>query len=144
MAPPPPQDCPDLGCDYKTPSNIPTYELLIRTLENHTQYANQPVTNPTRDNTPPAAELPRPELKEGSTESDYIFFKDSWHRNKRSTYLTGQGAVDQLWACCSNELFRCVYDSSVTSSSDETDLLAAMKNLAVRVQNTLVNVISFL
>ena len=37
-----------------------------------------------------------------------------------------------------------MYDSGVTSSSDKTTLLSAMKKMAVRTQNTLVNVVTFL
>ena len=91
-----------------------------------------------------AEKLPRPELKEGSTESDYIFFKDAWKSYKHSTGISGQVCVDQLWACCSPELSKCVYDSGITGSSDETTLLSAMKKMAVRTENTLVNVVTFL
>ena len=145
MSPPPSKDCPVPGCDYKTAAAIPTYELVYKDLEIHTKYGH-PVNTPgsASSSSSRAEKLPRPELKEGSTESDYIFFTDAWERYKRSTGLSGQATVDQLWACCSPELSRCVYDSGVTSSSDETTLLNAMKKLAVRAQNTLVNVVNFL
>jgi hypothetical protein len=48
--------------------------------------------------------------------------------------------VDQLWACCSSELGRS--DSGVANT--KTKLLHAMKRLAVRAQNTLINVANFL
>lgn len=63
---------------------------------------------------------------------------------KRSTHLEGQTAVDQLWACASDELTRSVYDSGVSDNCTEADLLQSMRKLTVRVQNTLVNVVTFL
>ena len=81
---------------------------------------------------------------EGSTDSDWVYFTDQWERYKRSTKLDGQNAVDQLWACCSEELARAVYDSGVKNRSDKASLLTAIKKLSVRAQNKLVNVVTFL
>ena len=120
---PPQKDCPVEGCTYKTPSALPTYDLLYRDLDMHVKYAHinlVPATttsnNTGEQSTAKADKLPRPELKEGATEADFIYFKDSWTRYKRSTGLTGQPAVDQLWACCSSELSRSVYDSGVSQT----------------------------
>ena len=52
--------------------------------------------------------------------------------------------MDQLWACCSNELARSVYDGGTDNSCTEANLLLAMEKLAVRAQNKLVNVVNFL
>ena len=84
-----------------------------------------------------ADKLPRPALREEATEADFIYFSDSWKRYKRSTGLTGQAAIDQLWACCSPELSRSVYDSGVTSEDSESKLLEVMKRMAVRAQNSI-------
>merc|ERR1711895_401837 len=81
---------------------------------------------------------------EGATEADFIYFRDSWTRYKRSTGLSGQAAVDQLWACCSPELRRPVYDSGISSSEDEAEVLDSMKRLSVCAQNNLVNIVTFL
>ena len=75
-----------------------------------------------------------------------MHFSDIWSRYKRST-LTGanpQHISDQLWACCDTGLETAVYNTGVNSESDDATLLAAMKKLAVRAQNTLVNVVKFL
>jgi hypothetical protein len=58
--------------------------------------------------------------------------------------LDGQKAVDQLRACCSDELGRSVYDGGTDNSCTESTLLLAMEKLAVRAQNKLVNVVTFL
>ena len=151
MAPPPQKECPVPSCDYKTPATLPNYELVYRDLDMHTKYHHinlvPPATSQATGESSTSAKadkLPRPELKEGATEADFIYFRDSWTRYKRSTGLAGQAAVDQLWACCSPELSRSVYDSGVSSSDDETKLLDSMKRLAVCAQNNLVNIVTFL
>ena len=127
MAPPPPNECPVDGCPYKTPATLPNYDLVYRDLDIHTKYSHInliPAKAPRHTGEASAAKadkLPRPELKEGATEADYIYFKDSWTGYKHSTGLSGQAAVDQLWACCSSELSRSVYDSGVTSQDDENN-----------------------
>ena len=152
MTPPPQKECPVDTCDYLTPAGLPNYDLVYRDMEMHTRYGHQSPAPPDRTGDQGtgitghsrADKLPRPSLKDEATEADLIFFKDSWTRYKRSTGLTGQGVVDQLWACCSQELSRSVYDSGVTSEATETALLHAMKKMAVRAQNNLVNVVNFL
>ena len=37
---PPPEDCPVEGCNYKTPSNLPNYDLLYRDWDMHMKYAH--------------------------------------------------------------------------------------------------------
>ena len=69
-----------------------------------------------------------------------MYFKDQCERYKCLTKLDGQNAVDHLWACCSEELARAVYNSGVKNSSDEASLLTTIKKLSVRAQNKLVNV----
>ena len=49
-----------------------------------------------------------------------------------------------LWACCSEELARAVYDSGVKNNADEGTLISAIRKLSVRAQNKLVNVVTFL
>ena len=152
MTPPPQKSCPVTGCIYQTPAALPNYELVYKDMDLHTKYTHLELHSaPTRQQTGDtsngssrADKLPRPALKEDATEADFIFFKDSWARYKRSTGLTGQAAIDQLWACCSPELSRSVYDSGVTSEDNETKLFEAMKRMAVRAQNNLVNVVTFL
>ena len=152
MTPPPQKECPVDTCDYLTPAGLPNYDLVYRDMEMHTRYGHQSPAPPDRTGDQGtgitghsrADKLPRPSLKDEATEADFIFFKDSWTRYKRSTGLTGQAVVDQLWACCSQELSRSVYDSGVTSEATETALLHAMKKMAVRAQNNLVNVVNFL
>ena len=76
--------------------------------------------------------------------SDWVFFSDQWLRFKRSTGLSGQSAVDQLWACLNDTLARAVYDSGENNNSDYQKLMESIKKLAICAQNKLVNVTNFL
>ena len=73
-----------------------------------------------------------------------MYFKSGWERYKRFTRLDGQPAIDQLWACASEELARSMYDSAMQGNCTESALMSAMEKPAVRAQNKLVNVVSFL
>ena len=145
---PQPKSCYIPGCDYLTTQGIPTYEMLMRDLENHIRYVHtdlQPVQTAVVHG-PKPDRLPRPTIGEGVTESDWMHFTDKWNRYKRST-LSGaspQHISDQLWACCDSELETSVYKTGVNSESNEVTLLAAMRKLSVRAQNALVNVVKFL
>ena len=118
---PNPLNCPVPTCEYVTPATLPNYDTVYRDLELHTRYAHHDlqVAPPQQQQHggggggagPKPDRLPRPTIGEGSTDSDWVYFTDQWERYKRSTKLDGQGAVDQLWACCSEELARAVYDS---------------------------------
>ena len=152
---PAPVKCPVTTCEYRTPANLPTYDTIYRDLDLHTRYAHYDlqVAQPQQQHHPGGGggggvpkpdRLPRPTIGEGSTDSDWVYFTDQWERYKRSTKLDGQNAVDQLWACCSEELARAVYDSGVKNNADEGTLISAIRKLSVRAQNKLVNVVTFL
>ena len=110
---PTPMGYPVPDCTYKTPATLPTYEMIYKDLDLHTRYGHHDlqVAQPAQQQghgggggAPKPDRLPRPTIGEGASQSDWVYFKDSWARYKRSTCLDGQKAVDQLWACCSDEL----------------------------------------
>ena len=151
MAPPTPKSCYVTGCEFITTAGLPNYEMLMRDLELHTRYAHPeiPAQGAQRGGQsvgPKPDRLPRPTIGEGITEADWMHFLDKWNRYKRSTLpnASPQHISDQLWACCDNDLEVSVYNTGKNSDSDEETLLNAMKKLAVRAQNTLVNVVKFL
>ena len=148
MAPPTPKSCYMPNCDYSTTAGIPNYELLMKDLEMHIKcvhHVQQLGQTETQGGIKPDR-LPRPTVGEGITEADWKHFLDKWGRYKRSS-LKGsdpQHVADQLWACCEPSLETAVYNSGITGDSNEEKLLEMMKKLAVRAQNTLVNVVKFL
>ena len=145
--PPTPKTCPVSDCEYVTPASLPNYDLVYKDISIHLQYAHSTLGSgrgSQEASKPKADKLPRPEIGEGATEADWVYFMDKWNRYKRSSALEGQNAVDQLWACCTSELSRAVYDSGVSSTETETNMLQSIKKMAVRAQNTLINVVNFL
>ena len=99
MAPPTPKECPAPACPYTTPAGLTTYDLLYRDLELHARYAHPDVAaGPGRDRAAPSVDrprpdkLPRPEINEGATEADWVYFSDSWNRYKRAYSLAGRAA----------------------------------------------------
>ena len=151
MAPPTTKACYIEECPFITTAGIHTYEMMMRDLEMHIkcvhpQLAGGGQVGGGQSAGPKPDRLPRPTIGEGVTESDWMHFMDKWSRYKRSTLSTvnPQHISDQLWACCDPDLEISVYNTGINSESDEATLLAAMRKLAVRAQNTLVNVVKFL
>ena len=148
MAPPEPLVCAAEGCQYSTPPNIPTWDQLIKVMELHVRQAHPgpgqqgPVVG---GNTGSKQEkLPRPSLEAGISDADWSFFVSQWDRYKRSTKILGQEAIDQLWACASEELSRQCHDAGVDKDTSEKDLLAMLRLCSIKAQNKLVNVVEFL
>ena len=57
------------------------------------------------------AAIPRPEVDEGVTESDWSFFSAQWERYKSSTSLSGEAEAQHLWAACSKALQRSLHNA---------------------------------
>ena len=87
--------------------------------------------------------LVRPTISEGATEGDWVYFVGQWERYKWSANLGEQATVDQLWNCCSETLSRMVFKGRA-DFTNEVGLMEAIKRLAVRDQNKMVNVTTFL
>ena len=149
MAPPQSMPCPVPGCEHTTPEGLPSYELIYNDLNLHTKYAHpDPAVNQEapKQVQPKPKELPRPEVDEGITESDWQHFKEKWDRYKRSCLSKATETViqDQLRACCTDQLEKSLYNSGISPEATELELFKSMKELSVRKQNILVNVVQFL
>ena len=128
-------------CEFETVS-LP-YEQAKELLDGHMRYAHGQA--PTVSNNKPE-KFPRPEIKLDSTAEDWEEFTVSWNQYKEEYDLTGAGLIRQLIACCSEEMRQSL--SRLTGGKQftlsETQLLAQMKNIAVRFQNPAVFVQQFL
>ena len=148
MAPPAPPACGFSECAWTTPPNVPTWELVIRVMDQHILAAHgvtgQQGQGQGQGGGSRQERLPRPTLDTGITEADWTFFESQWDRYKRSTRLEGQDATDQLWACASDELSRQAHDAGANKDTSEADLIALLKLCSIRAQNKLVNVVEFL
>ena len=147
MAPPAPIKCSE--CDFSTQAGLPTYDLVMRHLETHSRvshphgYAAQAGASMGEGK---QERLPRPTLDIGITEADWTFFKSQWDRYKRSTRLLGQEAIDQLWACATEELGRQCHDAGATEETSEEELLVMFKKCSARCRahNKRVNMVDLL
>ena len=93
--------------------------------------------------TPKVEPLPRPKIDEGSTESDWSFFKQQWVRYTKGTNITGEQAILQLWAACSPVLQRSLHNSGAAKILESDKLLDIIQTIAVKRRNNLVNVVEF-
>ena len=147
MAPPPQQACSAPGCEFQTPQDMPTWQLVMNSLNQHTTVAHpQPINN--ADNNvslvrPKPAPIQRPEIDLGTTESEWNFFKAEFERYKRTTAISGQTALDELWHCQSKQLRVLVQsDSSVATLDTEDKLMDKLKSLAVTTLHSAVHLIA--
>eukprot|EP00090_Calanus_glacialis_P020093 TRINITY_DN30893_c0_g1_i1.p1 TRINITY_DN30893_c0_g1~~TRINITY_DN30893_c0_g1_i1.p1 ORF type:complete len:100 (+),score=17.54 TRINITY_DN30893_c0_g1_i1:22-321(+) len=95
-----PQRCPVPDCVYKTAATLPTYEMVYKDLDLHTCYGHpevQPQAAPvqTRGGAaggPKPHKLPHPQIGEGASQSDWMYFQSGWERYKRSTRSASNNA----------------------------------------------------
>ena len=84
--------------------------------------------------------LKRPSVALAGTGEAWSYFITRWGEYKTGTKLVGPDIVIQLLECCEEELRKdltCTAGKSLMSS-DEKDILTAMKALAIRAENTMV------
>ena len=155
MPNPTPRSCEVPDCEYKTPTGLTSHEQQFTDMRFHLVMAHPQVAaalaalnNPaevggSRSNIK-AEKLARPNLEEEISEVDWKFFESEWRRYKRSTGLTGQSIMDQLWACASDNVKKRCHQSGATDLTSEDQLLEMMKKLSIKAQNNLVNVVEFL
>ena len=82
-------------CVYKTAATLPTYEMVLKDINLHTRYGHprvQPQAVPVQARGGAAGgqmpdKLPRPQIGEGASQSDWMYFQSGWDRHKRSTRL---------------------------------------------------------
>ena len=84
--------------------------------------------------------LRRPTIALAGTAETWAYFVTRWGEYKMGTKLTGHDIVTQLLECCEEDLRKDLTRAAGRSlvGSNEADVLAAMKKLAVRAENTMV------
>ena len=77
---PAPRACPVKDCEYTTPPALPNYDLVYKDLGIHLEYchasdrgSNSAGAGP-GSSKPKPDKLPRPEIGEGATDADWVFF----------------------------------------------------------------------
>jgi hypothetical protein len=80
---PTPQTCLVPDCVYKTAATLPTYEMVLKDIDLHTRYGHPEVQQPVAPvqagggpgGGPQPDELPRPQIGEGASQSDWMYFQ---------------------------------------------------------------------
>ena len=132
MPPPPQQACSAPGCQFETPPNMPTWDLVMNSLNQHTTVAHPTINQGPVAVRPKPAPVQRPEIDLGTTESEWNFFRAEFERYKRTTAIIGQTVLDELWHCQSKQLRVLLQsDSALMTLDTEEKLMDKLKSLAV-------------
>ena len=91
-----------------------------------------------------AQRLDRPEIGEDASDEDWRRFLAAWERYKVSCQLSGEEASIQLYHCCTAELQKTLDGLAIDTECSEVNLMAKIKEAAVKKQNILINTMQFL
>ena len=87
--------------------------------------------------------IPRPNIQENSSDSDWSFFLAQWKRYTMGSNTTDAEEIQQLWAACTPHLQRQLHNGGGTKAKTPTQLLSSLKFLAVKRNNNIVNIVEF-
>ena len=136
-------DCPHTDCTHRT-NDVEREETAIQLLQLHVAAVHTQVTAPA---VPPSAskaarvqKVNRPTVSLAGTSEEWSYFSTRWADYKEATGIQGKELIIQLLECCEEELRKDLTRSAGGSLSDKTEdeVLAAIKVLAVREENTMV------
>ena len=132
--------CPVTGCKYKTED---VSDALIGTLLGiHVQTAHRETVASASGSIPTAKleHIKRPTITKGGTLEDWVYFKSRWEDYATATKVFGRDRTLQLLECCDEDLRRDLTRNaggSLAAKSEET-VLTAIKELAIKEENTLI------
>ena len=127
--------CPFPNCPYVTPDLDPS--VVAALLTTHAMVHSQA---PQARSTTKPKEYERPTITLGGSTEDWAYFLTRWKEYCDGTKIIGQDRVLQLLECCESQLRRDITRAaggSLTAKTEE-EVLAAIKALAVREENTMV------
>ncbi|KAJ8369166.1 hypothetical protein SKAU_G00091940 [Synaphobranchus kaupii] len=129
-------ECPIEGCDYiaRHAAAAVVAAMLSIHATVHVAAPRAPGANAKME------KLKRPSIALAGTGEAWSYFITRWGEYKTGTKLVGPDIVAQLLECCEEDLRKDLTHAAGKSlaDSDEKDVLAAMKALAVRAENTMV------
>ena len=119
------------GCTYHTGNHEKS--IAIAMLNSHVPVHQQPVA------VARVEKAKRPTISTGKSTEEWAYFMSRWAEYKGATQIAGLQRTTQLLECCTDslrsDLFR-VHGSQVAKPEDE--VITAIKQLAVRVENTMI------
>ena len=135
----PKQRCPYLECEYETEDvkdEIAAVLLTIHSNDTQVQTTSQPATQATAK----VEKVRRPTISSAGSSEEWSYFPTRWKDYAKETKLKGKDMVIQLLECCEEQLredFARNAGGLLTNKSVD-EVMAAIKKLAVREENTMV------
>ena len=131
-----------VACSLKTKK----YEYPNERLGTHMKFAHGGGSGPSHGERNKPEKFPRPSLEVDSTSEAWEDFGATWTQHKEEYNLSGKELIRKLHACCSTDLKTSLSRLTCGKQFEQTekDLMALMKQLAVRHQNPAVHVQEFL
>ena len=90
------------------------------------------VSGPSQQRGEKKASIPRPDIEEGITESDWSFFLASWNRYVTACKLEPGEEISHLWSACSESVQKQLHNKGARNECDKGKLVKLIKQLAVR------------
>ena len=131
--------CPYLECKYETEDvkdELAAVLLTVHSTGTHMKTTSQPATQPTAR----VKKVWRPTISSAGSSEEWSYFLTCWKDYAEVTKLKGKDSVIQLLECCEEQLRKDLTrnaGSSLTNKSMD-EVMASIKNLAVREENTMV------
>ena len=124
--------CPVTGCTYTT-EDVDA-NLAVTLLSLHAVDLNSPIA------AAKVEKVKRPTVSSAGTSEDWAYFQSRWLDYTEATKVTGKDKVVQLLECCDEQLRKDLTRNASGSLTNkaEIEVLAAIKKLAVREENTMV------
>ncbi|CAG2214207.1 unnamed protein product [Mytilus edulis] len=125
--------CPIPGCDYVTDDLDAAIVAVLITVHS-TTHAPGPVT------AAKVEKVKRPVISTAGTSEEWAYFESRWSDYVEATKIAGRDKVVQLLECCDEQLRKDLTRSAGGSLTNKPvqEVLAAIKKLAVREENTMV------
>lgn len=127
--------CPIEGCDYETPDVEPVVAAALITAHVTSHRTPGGPTPAAR-----AEKVKRPSVSSAGTTEDWQYFKSRWSDYTKATKLEGTDKIIQLLECCDEQLRKDLTRNAGGTLTEmaESEVLEAMRRLAVREENTMV------
>ncbi|RLC10819.1 MAG: hypothetical protein DRI57_19860 [Deltaproteobacteria bacterium] len=129
-------NCPIDGCPYATPDveAVVAAALITTHATTHAAAPPQHVTAARPE------KVKRPTISSAGTSEEWSYFQSRWSDYVEATRVTGKDKIIQLLECCDDELRKDItrMAGGTLTNKTEEEVLAAIKRLAVREENTMV------
>ena len=126
-------------CEYATDAEATVGEA-IQLLEMHEKAKHRTDFTAGSSSSSKVDRVRRPTVVGGGSSEDWNYFETRWDEYSAATKLSGSDKVLQLLECCDEQLRRDLTRAAggTLSAKSETDVLQAIRRLAVREENTMV------